>query len=212
MKKLKLHHDLARLVEEGKKTTTWRLFDDKDLSVNDVVELIDKVDPDKPQTWRVIGMATIRKVIEKRLGDVAPEDMSEAQEFVSPEAMLATFRKYYGENVEMGTMVKMIWFDFQPLGAAGVHQKASTAAPQATHVKIYADGGSRGNPGPSASGYVIFDDQDNLLAKKGVYLGVTTNNQAEYTALRSALEEAEKMRAAEVDVYMDSLLVINDEG
>ena len=76
-------------------------------------------------------------------------------------------------------------------------------------IKIFADGGSRGNPGPSASGYVIFDGEDNLIVEKGVYLGITTNNQAEYTALKLAVENAVSLGAREVEVYMDSLLVIN---
>lgn len=76
-------------------------------------------------------------------------------------------------------------------------------------LKLYADGGSRGNPGPSASGYVIFDEQGNLIVDKGVYLGITTNNQAEYTALKLALEDCIKLGAREVDVLMDSLLVVN---
>ena len=79
----------------------------------------------------------------------------------------------------------------------------------AEYVKIFTDGGSRGNPGPSASGFVLLDREDSVLVDKGVYLGITTNNQAEYTALKLALEEARKMGAKEVEVYMDSLLVIN---
>ncbi|HXR50351.1 MAG TPA: ribonuclease HI family protein, partial [Verrucomicrobiae bacterium] len=43
----------------------------------------------------------------------------------------------------------------------------------------------------------------------GIYLGVTTNNQAEYTALKQALEEAKSLGGQEVHVYMDSLLVVN---
>lgn len=76
-------------------------------------------------------------------------------------------------------------------------------------IKLYADGGSRGNPGPSASGYVLMDMNDSIIFKSGVYLGITTNNQAEYQALKFGLEEAEKLGAREVDVYLDSLLVIN---
>lgn len=76
-------------------------------------------------------------------------------------------------------------------------------------IKLYADGGSRGNPGPSASGYVLLDMDNNILFKSGVYLGITTNNQAEYQALKFGLEAAKKMGVREVDVYMDSLLVIN---
>jgi ribonuclease HI len=51
--------------------------------------------------------------------------------------------------------------------------------------------------------------EDSVLVDKGVYLGVTTNNQAEYTALKLALEECQKMGVKEVQVYMDSLLVVN---
>jgi ribonuclease HI len=81
--------------------------------------------------------------------------------------------------------------------------------PVPEEVKIFTDGGSRGNPGPSASGFVILDLEDNILVDKGVYLGVTTNNQAEYTALKLALEECLKMNIAEAQVYLDSLLVVN---
>ncbi len=76
-------------------------------------------------------------------------------------------------------------------------------------VKIFSDGGSRGNPGPSASGFVVLDMEDNVLVDKGVYLGVTTNNQAEYTALKLALEECKRMGVREVHAYLDSLLVVN---
>lgn len=76
-------------------------------------------------------------------------------------------------------------------------------------VKMFADGGSRGNPGPSASGYVLMTMEDQVLVERGVYLGITTNNQAEYQALKLGLEDAYKRGAREVSVYMDSLLVIN---
>lgn len=74
---------------------------------------------------------------------------------------------------------------------------------------LYADGGSRGNPGPSASGYVILNMDSNVVKKSGVYLGITTNNQAEYQALKLGVEEAQKLGVQELQVYMDSLLVVN---
>lgn len=88
-------------------------------------------------------------------------------------------------------------------------RKGFESFPGVKQIKIFADGGSRGNPGPSASGYVLLDMNDKILVDKGVYLGLTTNNQAEYQALKFALEEAQKMRVRSVDVFMDSLLVIN---
>lgn len=81
---------------------------------------------------------------------------------------------------------------------------------QITEVQLYADGGSRGNPGPSASGFVLLDMDGNVIFEQGVFLGITTNNQAEYQALKFGLEAAlHTFRAKEVHVYMDSLLVIN---
>jgi ribonuclease HI/pterin-4a-carbinolamine dehydratase len=95
-----------------------------------------------------------------------------------------------------------------PANNASASDKAASAS-QPKKLKIYTDGGSRGNPGPSASGFVLYDEDDNVLADKGVYLGITTNNQAEYTALKLALEEARKLGASELAIYMDSLLVVN---
>lgn len=77
------------------------------------------------------------------------------------------------------------------------------------HVIIYSDGGSRGNPGPSASGFVIKDMNNHLLFEGGKYLGVTTNNQAEYQAVKLALEKALEMGSLHVQFRMDSLLVVN---
>lgn len=206
MKQLKLGHALAQAVLTGEKTSTWRLFDDKDLSVGDRVTLIDKVDPDDPATWSPIGIASIDEITSKRLGDITDADLRGHERFSSKQAMIAQYQKYYGPQVDEQSVVKIIRFSFSPelpdADAAGTAERAARAV-------VYADGGSRGNPGISASGYLIYDDQKHLLAHRGVYLGVTTNNQAEYTALRLALEEAHRLGAREVSVYMDSLLVIN---
>jgi len=79
-----------------------------------------------------------------------------------------------------------------------------------TEVQLYADGGSRGNPGPSASGYVLLNMDDQVVYSEGEYLGVTTNNQAEYQALKLGLERAlHNFQARDVHVYMDSMLVVN---
>ncbi len=73
---------------------------------------------------------------------------------------------------------------------------------------IYTDGGSRGNPGPSALGVVVGDKE------YGEYLGVMTNNQAEYRALVFALKKAKqllgskKAKETEVEVRMDSELIV----
>lgn len=74
---------------------------------------------------------------------------------------------------------------------------------------IYSDGGSRGNPGPSASGYVIMSPKEEVIHQGGTYLGVTTNNQAEYHGVRLGLEKAIEMGVRNVDFRIDSLLVVN---
>lgn len=74
---------------------------------------------------------------------------------------------------------------------------------------IYTDGGSRGNPGPSASGFVILDQDEKLVFEGGKYLGVTTNNQAEYQAVKFALEKAVELGGQHLSLRLDSQLVVN---
>jgi ribonuclease HI len=74
---------------------------------------------------------------------------------------------------------------------------------------IYTDGGSRGNPGPSASGYVIMNGAQQVLAQGSEYLGVTTNNQAEYHGVRLGLEKAIELGLKTIEFRLDSMLVVN---
>jgi len=76
-------------------------------------------------------------------------------------------------------------------------------------VTIYSDGGSRGNPGPSAAGFVIIDDSQKVVEQGGEYLGITTNNQAEYHGVRLGLEKAIELKYKRVDFKIDSMLVVN---
>jgi len=72
--------------------------------------------------------------------------------------------------------------------------------------QIYTDGGSRGNPGPSAFAFLIFDTSGQMVAAHKECIGVTTNNVAEYRAIVASLEEARKRGAQEVESFMDSEL------
>lgn len=76
-------------------------------------------------------------------------------------------------------------------------------------VKLFCDGGSRGNPGHSAAGYLICNLDDSVVKKHKKYLGIATNNQAEYRALLLGLGECQKLKIQNVEVYMDSLLIVN---
>lgn len=73
---------------------------------------------------------------------------------------------------------------------------------------IYTDGGSRGNPGPAATGIVIKNEHHKILAAYGEFLGKQTNNYAEYKAIISALKKAKELGATEVMCLADSKLVI----
>jgi len=74
-------------------------------------------------------------------------------------------------------------------------------------VYIYADGGSRGNPGPAGIGVVILDEKKKRIKELSKYIGEATNNNAEYNALICGLEEALSLKADEAVVYLDSELV-----
>ena len=76
---------------------------------------------------------------------------------------------------------------------------------------IFCDGGSRGNPGPAAIGAVVLDastDPPTQLASVSEYIGVATNNIAEYRALIAGLDAAAPLHAHTVHVRADSLLMI----
>ncbi|MFD7845021.1 bifunctional RNase H/acid phosphatase [Nocardia sp. NPDC059764] len=76
-------------------------------------------------------------------------------------------------------------------------------------VIVEADGGSRGNPGPAGYGAVVWDaDRARVLAERKEFLGVATNNVAEYRGLIAGLEAAAELGAREVSVRMDSKLVV----
>lgn len=96
-----------------------------------------------------------------------------------------------------------------PAGKAAKLAAAHSDGLQLSEAKLFTDGGSRGNPGPSATGYVILDMDDNVVKKEGVYLGIATNNQAEYKALQAGLEAALAIGVTKVHVYMDSMLVVS---
>ncbi|AQT79649.1 bifunctional RNase H/acid phosphatase [Mycolicibacterium litorale] len=76
-------------------------------------------------------------------------------------------------------------------------------------VLVEADGGSRGNPGPAGYGCVVWSaDHSTVLGERQHAIGVTTNNVAEYEGLIAGLEEARRLGADEVEVSMDSKLVV----
>jgi ribonuclease HI len=70
-------------------------------------------------------------------------------------------------------------------------------------LRVFTDGAARGNPGPSAIGFAVFDGEK-LKETKTRYIGRATNNEAEYRALILALEKV----LGEIEVYSDSQLMV----
>lgn len=126
----------------------------------------------------------------KKLGDITQDQLTE-----SAKLLLGISQQ------EVTTLEKNVLID-NPTGAA-------LTVDDQSHIIVYSDGGSRGNPGPSASGFVIMNRNQDVIHQGGMYLGITTNNQAEYHGVRLGLEKAKEIGAKTVDFRMDSLLVVN---
>ncbi|MDR1123285.1 MAG: ribonuclease HI family protein [Elusimicrobiota bacterium] len=77
---------------------------------------------------------------------------------------------------------------------------------------INIDGGSRGNPGPGAAGWVIKDGAGKPLLKEGLFLPQCTNNQAEFIALKMALTASQKLGGARLEIRSDSQLLVRQYG
>ncbi len=106
MKTLKFAPELCEQIIAGTKTSTWRLFDDKDLTVGDGLMFVNK------QTLESFGTGEITQLYTKTLGTLEESDWIGHERFASEEAMYATYRQYYGDSVSPDTEVKIIQFTF----------------------------------------------------------------------------------------------------
>ncbi len=104
MKKLKFKGFKAQWILEGTKTSTMRLFDDKDLRVGDELEL------ENSDESKIFSNAIITEIIEKRLGDIDDIDLDGHEKWDSRDEMMESLRKYYGDKVSDDTPVKVVRF------------------------------------------------------------------------------------------------------
>jgi len=74
--------------------------------------------------------------------------------------------------------------------------------------KMYTDGGARGNPGSAAIGVVIYDQDNKIVKKISKAIGIATNNVAEYTALIIGLQALQDLKYTEVEIFLDSELIV----
>jgi hypothetical protein len=103
-KTIKFRDNLAKLILSGEKTLTWRIFDDKDLKKDDVVDLINW------NTGKPFAKAELIDVWEKKMKELEESDFDGHEKFASDEEMYATYRTFYGDTVGPDTIVKIIRF------------------------------------------------------------------------------------------------------
>lgn len=211
MKQLKFEHTYAQDIKSGLRHTTLRI-DDKDIRMGERLQLIDKTSSNKPQEWLIPREMLVIGIQEFRLVNLPLELVAQAEIASADRDKLYEFlRRFYGERIGDDTIVKLITFEYEPYSEAVYYleQESMKSGESPTTVLLYADGGSRGNPGPSAAGFVVLDEQGIVLQSWNKYLGVTTNNQAEYHGLIAGLEWCKQQSIKNITVRLDSLLVVN---
>jgi ribonuclease HI len=199
MNTLKFDSQFVPSILDGTKYATWHINDNTNYNVDDLVNLINN------ENQQLFGYGLIKEVVIKHLGSLNNNDIDGHEQYADDNEMYETFRKYYGHSVDSESVVTII--KFKLVDKLQTYDELKTK--QLIDAKLYTDGGSRGNPGPSASGVVILDLDNNVVKKTGEYLGITTNNQAEYRAVLLGLQTAQQLGIKNLDVYMDSLLIVN---
>jgi ribonuclease HI len=99
------------------------------------------------------------------------------------------------------------------LSTASPTEAPPPAAPSPTpggtsRLRLFSDGAARGNPGPAGAGAVLVDPEGQVVARLGKFLGVQTNNYAEYMGLLLGLKHARSLDVKELEVLADSELLI----
>jgi hypothetical protein len=104
MKQIKFAEHLVALVLSGQKTSTWRMFDDKNLQIGDELSCVDR------GTGKEFAKVVITDIREKKFKDIKDSDFVGHERFESLEKMTESYRGYYGDKFTSEAMVKMITF------------------------------------------------------------------------------------------------------
>lgn len=108
IKTLKFTPVLTELIKKGEKTTTIRLFDDKDLSVGDKIQLATR----DGENITVFGKALITEVVKRTIKTLRGEDFRGHEPVGDP---LEYYKRYYGDKVQPDSEVKVIRFIVQEI-------------------------------------------------------------------------------------------------
>lgn len=103
-KQLKFSPTLVPLILTGEKTVTWRLWDDKDLKIADIVDFIEDGSLKKFAQGKLIS------VTEKRMGNLNEKDKAGHENFGNDDQVYTTYSRYYGRSVDASTLVKIVTF------------------------------------------------------------------------------------------------------
>jgi len=103
MKTLKFKHEFVKEILKGKKTSTWRLFDDKNLRNKDKLELIDQ------DSGKTFGEAVITDIQKKKIKELTDNELKN-HGYTSLGDMIDSHRVYYGSKVNLQTEVKIVNF------------------------------------------------------------------------------------------------------
>ena len=183
-----LHDDAGVIVQSAQlyDVVTYIDHDDRDIQYTFILYLVSL----SPAVRKITLSQNYSEYIWKKLGGVDQNELTESAKLL------------LGISEQVVTTVKKNVLIDNPVDDLANRVESD--------VIIYSDGGSRGNPGPSASGFVILNTRHDVLHQGGMYLGITTNNQAEYHGVRLGLEKALEMGGVKtIDFRIDSMLVVN---
>lgn len=147
---------------------------------------------------------------EGKVARATPRDSEVLRHIAREEPLAATLKAFPGLTREKLTRL------LERMAAAAEElprpHAAAVAAPSFDRLRVYSDGAARGNPGPSGAGAVLVEPSGQVVDRLGKYLGVQTNNFAEYTGLLLGLRRARELGVREVEVFADSELMIRQLG
>jgi probable phosphoglycerate mutase len=105
-------------------------------------------------------------------------------------------------------LLRLEWSPMPQTASASLFPPEPTSANPAGWVTAHCDGGARGNPGPAGYGAIVQDSEGHVLAELSGFLGVRSNNVAEYAGLLACLNWALQHHHPRLRVVSDSLLMV----
>lgn len=136
---------------------------------------------------------------------MAPPDLADILRHIGREEPLTgTVRAFPGLNRE--DLGRLLEAAASRLASLPPEPRGPAEAPAS--LRLFSDGAARGNPGPAGAGAVLMDTEGRVVARLGRFLGVQTNNHAEYMGLLLGLKHARSLGVKELEVLADSELLI----